>query len=192
MTDALLILLSTIFVNNFVMVQFLGLCPFMGASQKLDAAVGMAAATTFVLTLACGVSYLVETYLLAPLDLSYLRIIAFIVIIAALVQFSELVMRATQPLLHQILGLFIPLITTNCAVLGVALLNVRQQHGLFDSLVYGFGAALGFSLLLIVFASLRERLQGADIPAPFQGAAINMITAGLLSLAFMGFTGMST
>ncbi|MFT4634116.1 MAG: electron transport complex protein RnfA [Candidatus Pseudothioglobus sp.] len=190
MTDALAILLGTIFVNNFVMVQFLGLCPFMGASQKLDSAIGMAAATTFVLTLACAISYLLEHYLLQPLGLEYLRIIAFIVTIAALVQFSEMVIRATQPLLHQVLGLFIPLITTNCAVLGVALLNVRQNHSLFESIFYGLGAALGFSLMLIVFAALRERQSGADIPAPFQGAAINMITAGLLSLAFMGFTGM--
>jgi electron transport complex protein RnfA len=190
MTNALAILLGTIFVNNFVMVQFLGLCPFMGASQKLDSAIGMAAATTFVLTLACAISYLLEHYLLQPLGLEYLRIIAFIVTIAALVQFSELVIRATQPVLHQVLGLFIPLITTNCAVLGVALLNVRQNHSLFESIFYGLGAAVGFSLMLIVFAALRERQTGADIPAPFQGAAINMITAGLLSLAFMGFTGM--
>jgi electron transport complex protein RnfA len=190
MTDALAILLGTIFVNNFVMVQFLGLCPFMGASQKLDSAIGMAAATTFVLTLACAISYLLEHYLLQPLGLEYLRIIAFIVTIAALVQFSELVIRATQPVLHQVLGLFIPLITTNCAVLGVALLNVRQNNSLFESIFYGLGAAVGFSLMLIVFAALRERQTGADIPAPFQGAAINMITAGLLSLAFMGFTGM--
>ncbi|MFT6039604.1 MAG: electron transport complex protein RnfA, partial [Candidatus Azotimanducaceae bacterium] len=165
-------------------------CPFMGASQKLDSAIGMAAATTFVLTLACAISYLLEHYLLQPLGLEYLRIIAFIVTIAALVQFSELVIRATQPVLHQVLGLFIPLITTNCAVLGVALLNVRQNHSLFESIFYGLGAAVGFSLMLIVFAALRERQTGADIPAPFQGAAINMITAGLLSLAFMGFTGM--
>ncbi len=156
MTDALAILLGTIFVNNFVMVQFLGLCPFMGASQKLDSAIGMAAATTFVLTLACAISYLLEHYLLQPLGLEYLRIIAFIVTIAALVQFSEMVIRATQPLLHQVLGLFIPLITTNCAVLGVALLNVRQNHSLFESIFYGLGAALGFSLMLIVFAAQHQ------------------------------------
>lgn len=190
MPDAFVILLSTIFVNNFVMVQFLGLCPFMGATRKLDAAIGMAAATTFVLTLASAASYLVENYVLVPFELEYLRIIAFIVIIAALVQFSEIVIRATQPMLHQILGLFIPLITTNCAVLGVALLNVRHSHSFLDSILYGLGAALGFSLLLIVFAAMRERLVSADIPQPFQGAAINMISAGILSLAFMGFAGM--
>lgn len=191
MTDAFVILFSTIFVNNFVMVQFLGLCPFMGASQKIDAAIGMATATTFVLTLTSAVSYLVNHYILIPFDLEYLRIISFIVIIAALVQFAEIVIRATQPMLHQILGLFIPLITTNCAVLGVALLNVKHSNSFFESILYGFGAAVGFSLMLILFAAIRERLQFADIPSPFKGASINMITAGILSLAFMGFTGMS-
>ena len=190
MPDAIFILISPIFVNNFVMVQFLGLCPFMGASQKFDSAVGMAAATTFVLTLASAASYLVEHYLLIPFDLQYLRIISFIVIIAALVQFSEIVIKATQPLLHQILGIFIPLITTNCAVLGVALINVNHSRGFFESIMFGLGAALGFSLLLIMFAAIREKQEHKQIPAPFQGAAINMITAGLLSLAFMGFTGM--
>ena len=191
MPDAVIILLSTIFVNNFVMVQFLGLCPFMGASQRIEGAIGMSAATTFVLTLACAISYLVDHYLLIPFELEYLRIIAFIVIIASLVQFSELVMRATQPLLHQVLGLFVPLITTNCAVLGVALLNSRTTHNFAESIIYGFGAALGFSGLLIVFAALREKQLAADIPAPFRGAAINMITAGILSLGFLGFTGMN-
>ena len=164
MPDAVIILLSTIFVNNFVMVQFLGLCPFMGASQRIEGAIGMSAATTFVLTIACAISYLVDHYLLIPFELEYLRIIAFIVIIASLVQFSELVMRATQPLLHQVLGLFVPLITTNCAVLGVGLLNSRTTHNFAESIIYGFGAALGFSGLLIVFAALREKQQAADIP----------------------------
>lgn len=190
MTDALVILLTAIFVNNFVMVQFLGLCPFMGASARLDSAIGMAAATTFVLTLASAISYLVEQYVLEPFGLTYLRIITFIVIIAALVQFSEMVMRATQPLLHQVLGIFIPLITTNCAVLGVALLNIRASHTFFDSVIFGLGAALGFSMLLIFFAAMRERLDHANIPVPFRGAAINMMTAGIVSLAFLGFTGM--
>ena len=192
MPDVFVILFSTIFVNNFVMVQFLGLCPFMGASQKMDAAIGMAAATTFVLTLTSAVSYLVNYYLLVPLGLEYLRIIAFIVIIAGLVQFSEILIRATQPMLHQVLGLFIPLITTNCAVLGLALINIQHSHSFYESIIYGLGAALGFSLLLIVFAALRERLVHADVPQVFQGASINMITAGILSLAFMGFTGMTS
>jgi electron transport complex protein RnfA len=190
MPHSLVILLSTIFVNNIVMVQFLGLCPFMGASRKFDGALGMAAATTFVLTLASAASYLVEHYVLVPLGIEFLRIIAFIVIIAALVQFAEIVIRTTQPLLYQILGIFIPLITTNCAVLGVALLNVRASHGFADSVVYGLGAALGFSLLLLMFAAIREKQEHSDIPAPFRGASINMVTAGLLSLGFLGFTGM--
>ncbi|MEX2366540.1 MAG: electron transport complex subunit RsxA, partial [Pseudohongiellaceae bacterium] len=190
MPDAFIILLTTIFVNNFVMVQFLGLCPFMGASRKLDSAFGMAAATTFVLTLASAISFMVEHYILVPFDLQYLRIISFIVVIAALVQFAELVMRTTQPLLHQVLGIFIPLITTNCAVLGVALLNVREAHSFIDAIFFGLGAALGFSILLVLFASMREKLVHADVPIPFHGAAINMITAGIISLAFMGFTGM--
>ena len=190
MPEALVILLTTIFVNNFVTVQFLGLCPFMGASQKFDSAIGMAAATTFVLTLASAVSYLVQNYVLAPFDLEYLRIIVFIVIIASLVQFAEIVIRATQPLLHSILGVFIPLITTNCAVLGVALMNVHQAVSFVSAVLYGFGAALGFSLLLIMFAAIREQQPDDNIPMPFRGTAINMISAGLLSLAFMGFTGM--
>ena len=191
MPDAFLILLTTIFVNNFVMVQFLGLCPFMGASQRIDTAIGMSAATTFVLTLSCGVSYLLDHYVLIPLSLEYLRIIVFIVVIASLVQFSEVVMRATQPLLHEVLGIFVPLITTNCAVLGVALLNSTEDHGFVNSIIYGFGAALGFSGLLIVFAAIREKQVEADLPLPFRGSAINMITAGILSLALMGFTGLS-
>lgn len=191
MPDVFVILLTTIFVNNFVMVQFLGLCPFMGASQKVDAALGMAAATTFVLTLACGISYLLDTYLLQPFNLEYLRIIAFIVVIASLVQFSQIVMRATQPLLHEVLGIFVPLITTNCAVLGVALLNSNAGNSFAHSIVYGFGAAVGFSGLLIIFAAINERQSESMIPRPFRGSAVRMITAGILSLAFLGFTGIS-
>jgi electron transport complex protein RnfA len=190
MPDALTILLTTLFVNNFVLVQFLGLCPFMGTSRRIDSAVGMAAATTFVLTLASALSYLVNEYLLVPLGIEYLRIMAFIFVIAVVVQFAEIVMKKTQPMLYQVLGLFIPLITTNCAVLGVALLNVRHANSFFESVVFGLGAALGFSLVLILFAGLRERMDGADIPQPFRGTAIGMITAGMMSLAFMGFTGM--
>jgi len=190
MPDALTILLTTLFVNNFVLVQFLGLCPFMGTSRKIESAVGMAAATTFVLTLASALSYLVNQYLLVPLGIEYLRILAFIFVIAVVVQFTETVMKKTQPMLYQILGVFIPLITTNCAVLGVALLNVRSANNFLESVVFGFGAALGFSLVLILFAGLRERMEGADIPTPFKGTAIGMITAGMMSLAFMGFTGM--
>ncbi|MBA1147049.1 electron transport complex subunit RsxA [Ectothiorhodospiraceae bacterium WFHF3C12] len=192
MTELALILISTVLVNNFVLVKFLGLCPFMGVSKKLESAMGMALATTFVLTLSSICSYLVHSYLLAPLGLEYLRTIGFILVIAVVVQFTEMVVHKTSPLLHQVLGIFLPLITTNCAVLGVALLNVQQQNTLLQSAVYGFGAAAGFSLIMVLFAALRERLAVADVPAPFQGGAIALITAGLMSLAFMGFSGLVT
>ncbi|HLU61869.1 MAG TPA: electron transport complex subunit RsxA [Gammaproteobacteria bacterium] len=185
-----LLLTSAVLVNNFVLVKFLGLCPFMGVSKRLETATGMALATTFVLTLASVASYLVQAYVLEPLGLEYLRTIAFILIIAALVQFTELVVRKTSPLLYRVLGIFLPLITTNCAVLGVALLNIQEQHSLIESTVFGFGAAAGFSLVLILFAALRERLAAADVPVPFQGASIALITAGMMALGFMGFAGL--
>ena len=190
MTEFLLLLISTVLVNNFVLVKFLGLCPFMGVSGKLETAIGMSLATTFVLTLASLCSYLVDHYLLAPLDLLYLRTLAFILVIAVVVQFTEMVVHKTSPTLYRLLGIFLPLITTNCAVLGVALLNVNARHNFVNSVIYGFGAAVGFSLVLILFAAMRERLAAADVPVPFKGAAIAMITAGLMSLAFMGFTGL--
>lgn len=190
MTEFLLLLVSTVLVNNFVLVKFLGLCPFMGVSGKLETAIGMSLATTFVLTLASLCSYLVDHYLLAPLDLLYLRTLSFILVIAVVVQFTEMVVHKTSPTLYRLLGIFLPLITTNCAVLGVALLNVNARHNFVNSVVYGFGAAVGFSLVLILFAAMRERLAAADVPVPFKGAAIAMITAGLMSLAFMGFTGL--
>ncbi len=190
MTDYLLLLAGTILVNNFVLVKFLGLCPVMGVSGKLESAVGMSFATTFVLTLASVSSYLVDHYILVPLDLIYLRTLSFILIIAVVVQFTEMVVHKTSPALYRLLGIFLPLITTNCAVLGVALLNINAKHSFVESAVYGFGAAAGFSLVLILFAAMRERLAAADVPAPFKGASIAMITAGLMSLAFMGFTGL--
>jgi len=190
MTEFALILISTVLVNNFVLVKFLGLCPFMGVSRKLETATGMALATTFVLTLSSICSYLVNTYLLAPFELEYLRTIAFILVIAAVVQVTEMVVHKTSPLLYQVLGIYLPLITTNCAVLGVALLNVQQEFGFFESAAYGFGASIGFSLVLILFAALRERITVADVPIPFQGAAIALVTAGLMSMAFMGFSGL--
>ncbi len=186
-----LILLSTVFVNNFVLVQFLGLCPFMGVSNKLESAIGMGAATTFVMTLASVCTYMVDQWLLAPLGLGYLRTIAFILVIAAVVQFVKMFMEKTSPLLYRVLGVFLPLITVNCAVLGVALLNTQKAHNFFQSTLYGFGGALGFSMVLILFSAMRERLAVADVPLPFKGAAIGMITAGLMSLAFMGFTGLA-
>jgi electron transport complex protein RnfA len=190
MTEYLVILISTIFVNNIVLAKFLGLCPFMGVSRKVETAIGMSAATTFVLTLSAVLSYVVNTWILAPLGLEFLRTIAFIITIAAVVNFTEMVVQKTSPLLHNVLGIFLPLITTNCAVLGVALLNIQQQHSFLESAVYGFGAALGFSMVIIIFAAMRERINVADVPAPFQGAAIGLITAGLMSLAFMGLGGL--
>jgi len=190
MSEYALILVATVLVNNFVLVQFLGLCPFMGVSRSLETATGMALATTFVLTLSSVMGYLVHTLVLVPLELEYLRTISFILVIAAVVQFTELIVRHTSPLLHQILGIFLPLITTNCAVLGVALLNVQQDHNFLQSALYGFGAAAGFSLVLVLFSAMRERIAVADVPEPFRGPAIALITAGLMSLAFMGFTGL--
>ncbi len=190
MTDYALILISTILVNNIVLVKFLGLCPFMGVSRKLETAMGMGLATTFVLTLSSISSYLINEYLLAPLGIEFLRTISFIFVIAVVVQFTELVVHKTSPLLYQVLGIFLPLITTNCAVLGVALLNVQESHGFLESALYGFGAAIGFSLVLVIFAAMRERIAVADVPVAFQGAAIGLITAGLMSMAFMGFAGL--
>ncbi|WP_439510791.1 electron transport complex subunit RsxA [Marinimicrobium koreense] len=191
MTEFAIILLSAILVNNFVLVQFLGLCPFMGVSNKLETAIGMAGATTFVLTLASVCSYLINTWILMPLDIGFMRTISFILVIAVVVQFSKMFIEKTSPLLYRVLGIFLPLITTNCAVLGVALQNTTKDHGFFESTVFGFGAALGFSLVLILFSAMRERLAVADdVPTPFKGAAIGMITAGLMSLAFMGFGGL--
>jgi electron transport complex protein RnfA len=190
MQEYALILVGTVLVNNFVLVKFLGLCPFMGVSKKLETAVGMGFATTFVLTLSAVCAWLVNEYMLVPLGIEYLRIIVFILVIAAVVQFTEMVMHKTSPVLYQVLGIFLPLITTNCAVLGVALLNLQEQRTLVESALYGFGAALGFSLVLVLFAGIRERVAVADVPEPFQGSAIALITAGLMSLAFMGFAGL--
>jgi electron transport complex protein RnfA len=190
MTSYLFVILGAVLVNNVVLVRILGLCPFMGVSRKLETAVGMGAATTFVLTLGCGTSYLVDHYILMPAGVEYLRTLAFIVIIAAIVQVTELVIQKTSPVLHQVLGIYLPLITTNCAVLGVPLINVALHHDLLESLLFGFGSSVGFSLVLMLFAGIRERLDGADIPVPFKGTAIAMVTAGLMSLAFMGFAGL--
>jgi electron transport complex protein RnfA len=190
MSEYLLLLVGTVFVNNIVLVKFLGLCPFMGVSRKVETAIGMSAATTFVLTLSAILSYMINSWILAPLGLEFLRTIAFIIAIAAVVNFTELVVHKTSPLLYNVLGIFLPLITTNCAVLGVALINVQEANSFLQSAVYGFGAALGFSLVLILFAAMRERINVADVPVPFQGAAIGLVTAGLMSLAFMGLGGL--
>jgi Na+-translocating ferredoxin:NAD+ oxidoreductase subunit A len=190
MTEYALILISTIWVNNFLLVKFLGLCPFMGVSRKLETAIGMGLATTFVLTLSAISSSLVNDWILVPLGLEYLRTIMFILVIAVVVQFTEMVVHKTSPLLYNLLGIFLPLITTNCAVLGVALLNVQEKHTFLESAFYGFGAAVGFSLVLVLFAGMRERIRVADVPVVFQGNAIALITAGIMSLAFLGFAGL--
>jgi electron transport complex protein RnfA len=191
MTDLILILIATVLVNNFLLVRFLGLCPFLGVSRNLEAAFGMSLATAFVLTLSSAVSYLLHQYLLVPLDLEYLRTISFILVIAASVQFTEIMVRRLSPLLNEVLGIYIPLIATNCAVLGVALLNVQEAKGFAQSVFFGFGASAGFALVLVMFAAVREKLISADIPLPFRGTAIALVTAGIMSLAFMGFSGMA-
>ncbi len=190
MADYLLILIGTVFVNNIVMVKILGLCPFMGVSKKLEAAIGMGAATTFVLTLGSGASYLINHYLLEPHQLAYLTTLSFIVVIAGIVQFTEMAVEKTSPALYQVLGIYLPLITTNCAVLGIPLLNVQAKHGFMESLLFGFGGSVGFTLVMVLFAGIRERLEGADVPGIFKGSAIAMVTAGLMSLSFMGFSGL--
>lgn len=190
MVEYILLIISTALINNFVLVKFLGLCPFMGVSKKIESAIGMGMATTFVLTVASLSAYLAETFILAPLNAQFLRTLVFILVIAVIVQVTEMVIHKTSPTLYRLLGVYLPLITTNCAVLGVALLNVNLSNSLVESVLYGFGAAAGFSLVLILFSALRERLAAADVPTAFQGSSIALITAGLMSLAFMGFTGL--
>jgi electron transport complex protein RnfA len=190
MTHYLFILIGAVLVDNVVLVRVLGLCPFMGVSRKLDAARGMGLATTFVITVGTGASYVIDTFLLAPFGLSYLRTVAFIVTIASLVQLTELVIRKTSPILHEVLGIYLPLITTNCAVLGIALLVLGNQYDFFESLLFGFGGSVGFTLALVLLAGLRERIDGADVPTYFRGSPIALITGGLMSLAFMGFAGL--
>lgn len=188
MSDILLIIVATVLVNNFVLVKFLGLCPFLGVSSRVESAAGMALATGFVLTLSSSVSYVAEVFLLRPYGLEYLRTLAFILVIACMVQFTEIMIKRVSPLLHQVLGIYLPLITTNCAVLGVALLNARQAGSFVESVFFGIGAAAGFALVLFLFAEIRERLATAPVPHAFRGAAIGLVTAGIMSLAFMGFT----
>ena len=190
MTEYLLIIISVVLVNNIVLSKILGLCPFMGVSKKLDTSVSMSAATAFVLTVGSITSWLINYYLLIPYSLEYLRTISFIVIIAAVVQFTEMVMEKYYPYLYRVLGIFLPLITTNCAVLGIPLLNAQLSHNLLEAALFGLGGALGFSLVLILFASLREKFEGADTPELMRGSALAMLTAGLMSLSFMGFIGL--
>jgi len=184
------IIIGSIFINNFIFAKFLGICPFMGVSKKIESSIGMGMAVTFVMTLASAVTWIVYYYLLVPFNLEYLQTISFILIIASLVQFVEMVVRKTSPNLYKALGVFLPLITTNCAVLGVAILNVQEKYNFIETTINGFAAAVGFTMALILLAGVRERLEYADVPKAFQGVAIAFISAGLLAMAFMGFSGM--
>ena len=184
------IIFGSIFINNFIFAKFLGICPFMGVSKKVESSIGMGMAVTFVMTLASAVTWVVQHYLLDPYGLGYLQTIAFILIIASLVQFVEMAVQKTSPNLYKALGVFLPLITTNCAVLGVAILNIQEDYNFIETVVNGMAAAIGFTMALILLAGIRERLEYADIPRPFQGVAIAFVTAGLLAMAFMGFSGM--
>ena len=187
MTKYLMLLLSAVLVNNFVLNRFLGICPFLGVSKQLPTALGMSGAVIFVMTLGSAVTWAVQTYVLVPLHVDYLQTLVFILVIAAFVQFVELVLKKSAPTLHKSLGIFLPLITTNCAVLGVAVLNIKLNLGFWESVLFGFGGAAGFGLALVLFAGIREKLDRANPPRPFQGTALALVTAGLLSLAFMGF-----
>jgi electron transport complex protein RnfA len=191
------LIVGVIFINNFVLSRFLGLCPYIGVSKKLDSAIGMGFAVTFVMTMASAITWVVYTYLLNPesnvfggIDMTYLRTIAFILVIASLVQFVEMVIQKTSPVLYNALGIFLPLITTNCAVLGVSVLNIDEQLSFIDSIINGFGAGIGFTLVLVLMAGLREKLDMCDIPKPLRGVPLAFIMAGLMSMAFMGFGGL--
>jgi electron transport complex protein RnfA len=190
MKEYFFLLISTVLVNNFVLVQFLGLCPFMGVSQKSSAAFGMGAATCFVMTITSALTYLADHLILIPFDLKYLQTIVFILVIACVVQFIEIVLKKMNRELYQLLGIYLPLITTNCIVLGLSLLNSNLKHNFAESVLYGFGAGLGFLFVMILFSTMREKIEEADVPKPFRGAAIAMLTAGIMSMAFMGFAGL--
>lgn len=190
LTELILILISSILVNNFVLVRFLGECPFLGVSKNVETALGMGIAVTFVMTIASAFAYIVYNMILVPLGLSYLETIAFILVIASLVQFVEMVIKKSSPALHQALGIYLPLITTNCAVLGVALLNVQENYNFIEAVVNGFGSAVGFTLAIVLYAGIRERLELAPISKVLEGFPIALIGAGLMSIAFLGFQGL--
>ena len=191
MSDYFFLLIATALVNNVVLVKFLGLCPFMGVSKRIDSALGMGMATTYVIVLAASICWNIEHWLLAPLGLGYLRIITFILVIAAVVQFTEMVIHKMAPSLYQTLGIYLPLIATNCAVLGLSLINIQENHSFVTTVVYDFGSSLGFTLAMVMFAGMRERLALANVPELFAGAPIGFILASLMSLAFMGFSGLN-
>jgi len=190
MVELLLILVSAVFVNNFVLARFLGICPFLGVSKKVETALGMGMAVIFVMTVASVVTWFIQYLILIPFGIEYLQTIAFILVIASLVQLVEMVIQKTSPVLYQSLGIFLPLITTNCAVLGVAVLNIQKSYSFIESVVFALGAGLGFTLAMVLFAGLRERTDLCPVPKSFQGTALALVTAGLLSLAFMGFAGL--
>lgn len=183
------IIISSILINNFIFARFLGICPFMGVSKKIESSIGMGMAVTFVMTLASGVTWLINKFILAPYHIEYLRTIAFILIIASLVQFVEMAIEKLSPNLYKALGVFLPLITTNCAVLGVAIINIGENYNFIEAITNGFAGALGFTLALIILAGIRERLEYSDVPSSFKGIGIAFITAGILAMAFMGFSG---
>jgi electron transport complex protein RnfA len=185
------IFITAVFVNNIILSQFLGICPFLGVSKKIDSAIGMGAAVTFVMLLSTIVTYLLQAYLLTPFGLGYMQTIVFILVIAALVQMLEIILKKVSPSLYQALGVFLPLITTNCAVLGAALVNIQNGYNFIQSVAFGFSAALGFTMAIVIFAGVRVRLQFATPPKPFKGMPIALITAGLIAMAFMGFSGMT-
>lgn len=187
-----LLILAAVFVNNYVLSQFLGICPFLGVSKKLETAAGMGVAVIFVMTLASAVTYLVFNLILHPLGIDYLYNIAFILVIAALVQFVEMFLKKSSPSLYQALGVYLPLITTNCAVLGVAVVNMQREYNFIEAILNGFGGAVGFALAIILFAGIRERIQFNDTPKAFDGFPLALVTAGLMSIAFLGFQGLIT
>ncbi len=184
------IMISAIFINNFVLSRFLGICPFLGVSKQVETAVGMGVAVTFVMALASAITYVVQYSILDPLDLGYLQTIAFILIIAALVQLVEMIIKKSSPSLYQALGVYLPLITTNCAVLGVALINIQNEYNFIETIFNGVGAALGFTLAIVLFAGIRERLETSAVPKALEGFPIALLTAGLMAIAFLGFSGM--
>lgn len=188
--EYIIIIISAVFVNNIVLAQFLGICPFLGVSNKIETAFGMGASVLFVLTLATIVTFLIQTYVLIPLNLAYLQTISFILIIAALVQMLEIILKKVSPTLYQALGIFLPLITTNCAVLGVAILVFQKNFNLTESVVFAVSSAVGFTLALVIFSGIREQLALADVPKDMKGIPIALVTAGILALAFMGFAGL--
>lgn len=190
MVSLLLILISAVFVNNFVLARFLGICPFLGVSKKVETAIGMGMAVIFVMSVASVVTWFIQYFILIPFGIEYLQTIAFILVIASLVQLVEMIIQKTSPVLYQSLGIFLPLITTNCAVLGVAVLSIQKSYSFLEAVVFALGAGLGFTLAMVLFAGLRERVDICPVPNSFRGTAIALVTAGLLSLAFMGFAGL--